>query len=170
MSDTSRRSVLQALGGALLGVAAVSPRPNFPGLFGGFIRATPVEAYVEEAGESPDDHLPPDDVVVRLEDDRVRSSEPIHRATATPWEWLELSRREYTSLESTLEDLPFYDPPHGAAFPSQFLSGVHVRDDRNTYLIELLPRCSETALVKARDGTFSNGPQCTRDNAIDVAV
>ena len=152
MLNVSRRTTLRILGGVALGVGAFGKRLRWPGFYGGVLEADTVSA----------ERIPSEDLVVAIDDDRVADVDPVQevtrRAVVGPGR-VSLSRGEYRTVASALEELPYYDPGE----EHEHVSGraaVHVTDDENVWRLRLTPFCGR--LFDARDeGVSGSERRCT---------
>lgn len=142
MAAPSRRTALQSIAGVMLGGLAYSRRPHWPGFFGGFIRAHPLESMIDS--EEHDDQLPPDEFVTSRDDGRLSDLDQLRAAFQRPREQVELSRREFGTAFRALEGLPVFDPDAHAGFDHPaVVYGIYVRDAEYTYRLQLVPWCSD---------------------------
>lgn len=156
----SRRSTLQIIAGAFLGVTAYLRRPHWSGFFGGYLKAEPLEPLLE-----PDeyDQLPPDEFITPHDDDRLADLAPLRAAMQRPGQRVAVSRREFGTAFDVFERLPEFDPyrheghDHPAVPP-----GIYVRDEDYTYWVQLLPKCSDTWWMET-SGTPTGRNQCYRE-------
>ncbi|QFU83495.1 hypothetical protein GCU68_13560 [Natronorubrum aibiense] len=157
MPEPSRRSVLQALGGVGLGVAA-SRQPQWPGFFGGYIEAAPLEPLLD--ADEHDDQLPPDEFVTPHDDDLLVGLDPLHAALERPDEHVTLSRREFGATFTALEELPvFYPHRHEGHDHPAVARGLYSRDLEYTYRVQLVPWCSDAWWIRTR-GTPEGWASC----------
>ncbi|SDQ60409.1 hypothetical protein [Natronobacterium texcoconense] len=147
MQTVSRRTLLHTAGGVLLGLAAYSSRPNWPGFFGGYLEATPLEPRIDDDEH---DQLPPAEFVTPHDDDPLASLEPLQEALRRPSDRIELSRREFGTAFDALEELPVFEPyRHDGYDHSVVARGIYVEDAEYTYRVRLLPQCSEVWWIES---------------------
>lgn len=156
----SRRFALQSIAGAILGAVAYSKRPHWPGFFGGYIRATPLEPLLSE---EQDDQLPPTEFVTSADDDRLADLAPLRDVLQRPDEQhyfeRELSRREFGDTYSVLADLPVFEPDYEKRDHPAVSRGIYVREGEFTYRIQLVPWCSDAWWIETR-GTPEGWNRC----------
>ncbi|MFC4436632.1 MULTISPECIES: hypothetical protein [Natrialbaceae] len=159
VSSPSRRFLLQTIAGVILGVVAYLRQPRWPGFFGGYIEATPLEPLIDP--EEHDDQLPPNEFVTPSSDSKLVDLVPLQDALQQPSEQIELSRREFGDAYSVLEEFPVFEPHHheGHDHPAVSHGGIYVRDAEYTYVIQLIPWCSNVWWIETR-GTPEGRASC----------
>lgn len=159
MERPSRRSVLEVLGGLALGGAAVSDRPHWPGFFGGYVEATPIDPLLEDGAEA---RSLPDEFVTPRDDESIADLEPLQTALRRDDERVEVSRREFGEVYDALAELPVFNPyRHDGYEHSGIASGHYVRDSTATHRVRLVPWCSDSWWIET-SGSPTNGAACSR--------
>lgn len=159
VSAPSRRVFLQSVAGVILGLATYFQRPHWPGFFGGWIRAMALEPRIDR-----DDQLPPPEFVTPADDDRLVNVAPVQAVLQPPGQQIsferELSRREFAKTYSALQELPVFEPDDGE-HPNSVMRGIYVRDREYTYMLQLVPWCSDAWWIETR-GTPTGARTCAR--------
>lgn len=159
-SFPSRRVVLQSIAGVILGVFAYSKLPRWPGFFGGYIEARPLESLIDR--EERDDPPLPTEFVTPADDDRLDGLSPLQDVLQRSSEQAfrrELSRWEFGDMYRVLEELPVFEPDYEENDHPAVSRGIYVRDEEYTYNIQLVPWCSDVWWIETR-GTPEGWPRC----------
>lgn len=158
MPAPSRRTLLQSIGGVLVGSMAYLRVPHWPGFFGGYVEAVPLELNFdfEEHGVP----LPPDEFLTPHDDERLDGLEPVQRALAGPDGEVDLSRRTFGTVFDALQELPVFEPHRHEGYERfVFGSGTYVSGPEYTYALRLVPWCSDRWWISTR-GTPTGDRTC----------
>lgn len=149
---TSRRSVVEALCGACVGLFAYAKRPRYPGFDGGVLQAYP--------WGNPET-TPPEEYVTPYDDERIADVEPIREAVRDSPDPIELSRREFGEVSIALEELPAYDRTRevGTESPTRHTSPV-IRYEGDLYFVSIGSFCEDRWWVGTRGNYHGDRSLC----------